>query len=88
MITAFRPRDPFVPDDADLKTIRPITNHSELYYQWAKYRVEVLRERLRGMLDALEEQHQEGKSTDAGRIKGFLKEQEEWLQRTNSEIVP
>lgn len=88
MITAFRPRDPFVPDDADLVTIRPISDKSELYFQWTKYRIEVLRERLRGMLEVLHDEHDAGKVTDAVRIKDFLKKQEDWLVRTNNEIVP
>lgn len=87
MITAFRPRDPFIPDDADLKNIRPNTDHSELYYQWTKYRAEVLRMRLDGMLQVLEEEHEKGRKTDAARIKAFLTDQEEWLERTNGEIV-
>ncbi|KAF1996224.1 hypothetical protein P154DRAFT_443854 [Amniculicola lignicola CBS 123094] len=87
MITSFRPRDPFVRDDSVLTSIRPISHHSELYYQWTKYRVEVMEERLRGMLKVLEEQHRADRPTDVKRIKEFLKEQEEWLAGTNQEII-
>jgi hypothetical protein len=87
MITSFRPRDPFVSDSSVLTSIRPISDHSELYFQWTEYRVEVLQQRLRVMLGALKEHHQKGKPTDAVRIKNFLREQEEWLSRTNEEIV-
>ncbi|KAF2265261.1 hypothetical protein CC78DRAFT_532665 [Lojkania enalia] len=88
MITSFRPRDPFMVDDSVLTSIRPISDLSELYYQWTKYRVEVLEERLRGMLRVLEEQHRAERKTDAERIKRFLKEQEEWLAITEREIIP
>ena len=86
MITAFRPRDPFMSDDSVLTTIRPITNLSELYFQWTEYRIEVLQERLRGMLKVLEEQHRADRPTDVKRIKEFLKLQEEWISITNIEI--
>ncbi|KAF2138211.1 uncharacterized protein K452DRAFT_277207 [Aplosporella prunicola CBS 121167] len=86
MITAFRPRDAFMPDDSVLTTIRPITNLSELYFQWTEYRIEILQERLRGMLKVLEEQHRAERPTDVKRIKEFLKLQEEWLSITNKEI--
>ena len=86
-VTTFRPRDPLMMDTSVLTTIRPITEHSELYYQWAEYRAEVLQDRLRAMLKVLREQHRAGRTTDKARLKQFLKEQEEWLARTNEEIV-
>ncbi|KAK6386159.1 hypothetical protein LTS17_001734 [Exophiala oligosperma] len=87
MITSFRPRDPFVRDSSVLTSIRPISDHSELYFQWTEYRVEVLQKRLVGMLKLLKEQHTAGKKTDVKTIKEFLKQQEEWLSITNAEIV-
>ncbi|KAF2653431.1 hypothetical protein K491DRAFT_633813 [Lophiostoma macrostomum CBS 122681] len=87
MITAFRPRDPLVMHDTVLTTIRPITNHSELYFQWTEYRVEVLQERLRMMVKMMEQQHRAGRKTDKARIKEFLRQQEEWLRITNDEII-
>lgn len=74
-------------DTSVLTTIRPITDHSDLYYQWAEYRAEVLQDRLRAMLKLLREQHRAGRTTDKARLKQFLKEQEDWLEHTNKEIV-
>ncbi|EXJ60455.1 hypothetical protein A1O7_04608 [Cladophialophora yegresii CBS 114405] len=88
MITSFRPRDPLVPDSSVLTSIRPISDHSELYFQWTEYRVEVLQGRLQIMLDMLREHHRAGNPTDVAKIKEFLKQQEEWLSCTNKEIVP
>jgi hypothetical protein len=88
MITSFRPRDPLVPDSSVLTSIRPISNLSELYFQWTEYRVEVLQGRLQVMLDMLREQHRAGNPTDVVKIKEFLKQQEDWLCSTNREIVP
>ncbi|CAI0647304.1 unnamed protein product [Colletotrichum noveboracense] len=87
MITSFRPRDPCVKDDSALTSIRPISELSELYYQWAKYRAEVVRARLDAMLNTLEEDHDAGKQTDVRGIKQFLLQNEEYFAITNKEIV-
>ncbi|KPM44121.1 hypothetical protein AK830_g2432 [Neonectria ditissima] len=87
MITSFRPRDAAIKDDSVLTSIRPISDPSELYYQWTKYRVEVLQERLKGMLDLLEENHSANKATDIKKVKEILQQQESYLAITNREIV-
>ncbi|KAJ3960406.1 hypothetical protein N0V92_002943 [Colletotrichum tropicale] len=87
MITSFRPRDPCVKDDSVLTSIRPISELSELYYQWAKYRAEVVRARIDDMLKMLEENHDAGRQTDVKEIKRFLKQNEEYLSITNAEVV-
>lgn len=74
-------------DDSVLTSIRPITEHSELYFQWTEYRIEVLQERLRTMMKEMEKQHRAGRKTDKERIKQFLEQQEQWLKITNDEIV-
>jgi hypothetical protein len=86
MITSYRPKDPFVRDSSVLTSIRPLTEHSELYFQWTEYRVEVLQERLRLMLKVLQEQHRAGRKTDIVRIKSFLQEQGDWIAGTSREI--
>ncbi|KAK7419269.1 hypothetical protein QQX98_003421 [Neonectria punicea] len=87
MITSFRPRDPTIKDDSVLTSIRPISDPSELYYQWTKYRVEVLQERLKKMLDLLEENRRAGNPTDVTKVKELLQQQESYLSITNKEIV-
>ncbi|KAJ9617087.1 hypothetical protein H2200_000808 [Cladophialophora chaetospira] len=87
MIAAFRPRDPFVSDTSVLTSIRPISHPSELYFQWTEYRVEVLQERLRIMLEVLRKEHVLGHPTDVAKIKEFLNQQAQWLLDTNTEIV-
>lgn len=87
MITAFRPRDPMVRDTSVLTSIRPISEYSELYFQWSKYRLGVLQGRLRVMLQDLEETHQANRQTDVKKMKQFLQQQEEWIVATNREIV-
>jgi hypothetical protein len=87
MVTAFRPRDANLQDSSVLTTIRPISEPSELYFQWAEYRVEVLQERLQRMLEVLKDEHHAEKPTNVKRLKDFLQEQGDWLSITNNEIV-
>lgn len=86
-VTSFRPRDPTTKDSSVLTSIRPISNHSDLYYQWTKYRIEVLQKRLEALLQLVEQDRRENKPTNKQMIKGFLQEHEEWLALTNKEIV-
>jgi hypothetical protein len=88
MVTAFRPRSCFVKDTSVLTTIRPLSNLSEVYFQWTTYRIEVLQERLRIIQGMMQEEYEKGKETDVDRIKSFLKEQEDWLGGTHREIEP
>jgi len=76
-----------VRDTSVLTTIRPISEPSELYFQWSTYRLEVLQGRLRVMLRQLEEAHRANRRTDVKKIKQFLQQQEEWLMDTNREMV-
>lgn len=84
MITSFRPRDVNVKDTSVLTSVRPLSEPSELYYQWTKYRLEVLQERIRKMCRALEDNHSRGKRTDIKEIKVFLQLQRRsgWLHLT------
>ncbi|KAF2108109.1 hypothetical protein BDV96DRAFT_504784 [Lophiotrema nucula] len=88
MITSFRARDPFVKDTSVLTNIRPISDKSEMYYQWTRYRMEVLIKKLEGMKEVLDGEHNENEGTDVERVKVFLKEQEGWVQGTWREIEP
>jgi ABC-type uncharacterized transport system ATPase subunit len=87
MVTSFRPRSASVRDDTVLTTVRPISDLSELYYQFSEYRFEILEERLRGMLKCLRERKGAGKRTEARAIKNFIEEQMAFLDRTGQELV-
>lgn len=88
MVTSFRPKSPFLPDDSALPTVRGISDLSELYYQYGRYRLEILEERIRDRLKRLREDNAAGKKTETKALKGFLEEQEQFINRTNTEIVP
>ncbi|KAK4552996.1 hypothetical protein LTR86_009920 [Recurvomyces mirabilis] len=88
MVTSFRPKSPHLPDDSVLSTVRGISDISELYYEYARYRLEMLEERTRVQLKSLREAHAAGKKTDEKGMKAFLALQKSLLERTDEEILP
>ncbi|KAF2725603.1 hypothetical protein K431DRAFT_317575 [Polychaeton citri CBS 116435] len=88
MVTSFRPKSAHLRDDTVLSTIRPISDISQIYYEFSKYRLENLEERIRSQLKKLQEANAAGKKTDTKALKAFLKEQEEFIAHTNAELVP
>ena len=87
MVTSFRPRSPYLPDDSVLTSVRPVSNLSELYTEFASYRLEMLEERIRKQLKILRDNQRAHKTLDAPALKAFLMEQEDFIKRTNEEIV-
>lgn len=88
MVTSFRPKSPHLPDDSVLTTVRGVSDLSELYYEFGRYRLEMMEERIRVQLKHLQDAHAAGKQTDTKALKAFLDEQERFLSHTNTEIVP
>lgn len=87
MVTSFRPRSPYLPDDSVLTTVRPVSNLNELYTEFASYRLEMLEERIRKQLKILRDDQQAKKRINTTALKAFLREQEEFIRRTNDELV-
>ena len=87
MVTSFRPRSHTVKDDTVLTTVRPISNLSELYYQFSEYRLEILEERIREQLKTLRETQKTGRKMKTKDLKAFLREQEVFLAHMNKEMV-
>lgn len=87
MVTSFRPRCPILPDDTVLTTVRPISDLSELYFQFSEYRLDILEERIRIQLKDLREKKRAGKKLNVKALKKFLKEQENFLAHMNQEMV-
>jgi len=86
-VTSFRPRSPFVRDDTVLTTVRPISDLSELYYEFGEYRLEMLEARISANLKRLRARRRAGKKFETRTFKRFLTEQEEFLKHTNNEVV-
>lgn len=87
MVTSFRPRDPTVQDDTVLTTVRPVSNLSELYYQFSEYRLEMLQERIRIQLATMRATMQAGKKFGTSAMKRFLNVQNDFLAHMDQEIV-
>ncbi|KAI0400459.1 hypothetical protein F4802DRAFT_619828 [Xylaria palmicola] len=87
MVTSFRPRNPSIRDDSVLTTVRPISNLSDLYNQFAEYRLKILEERIRLQLGEIQELCVAGKRVATKKLKDFLEEQEKFLVHMNKEIV-
>lgn len=87
MVTSFRPRSPFVKDDSVLKTVRPVSDLSELYFGFGEYRMEIMEERLRAKIKEIRDKRRAGKKFATAEFKDFLSEQVDFLAHTNEEIV-
>lgn len=75
-------------DDTVLTSVRPVSDLSLLYGQFAEYRLEMLEERVRAQLKKVRERRVSGKKFDTKTVKAFLQEQEDFIAHTNCEIVP
>ncbi|KAH7218087.1 hypothetical protein DER44DRAFT_650054 [Fusarium oxysporum] len=87
-ITAFRPKSPFVKDEMVLTGSRPISNQSELVYDYCTYRADVLEIRFREHAKKLRELQAAGIKFNPGAVREFLQEQKEMLEATLLEMVP
>jgi len=80
MVTAFRPKSPFVPDETILTGSRGISNLDELYPQYAEYRLEVLEERFRAKLREEKRRQVTRKRFKVADMRAFLAEQKEYIE--------
>lgn len=88
LVTSFRAKSPLIADDSNLRTVRGISDISEVYYQFAKYRMEILEARVRNQLKRLNDGYMAGKRTNTKELKKFFEEQEQFLQHMNAEMIP
>ena len=74
MVTSFRPRSSALRDDTVLTTVRPVSNLSELYFQFSEYRLEILEDRIRKQLKVLRDSKRGRKKFNTLKLKRFLQE--------------
>ena len=86
-VTSWRPRSPFVKDDSVLRTVRPVSDLNELYYDFAEYRLEILEQRIKKAREEMQEQRQMGGKFDTQGHKTFLEESVAFLRHTDGELV-
>ena len=87
MVTSFRPKSPLIQDDTVLTTVRAISDLSELYYQYAEYRLENLEERVRAHLKAMRGRKLAKRCFNTAATKSFISEQLDFLQKTLLQII-
>jgi hypothetical protein len=86
-VTSFRPKSAHLADDTVLRTVRPISDLSELYYEFGEYRLEILEERIRSKLHELRISRRAGKKIETTDFKNFLEKQVAFLNHTNNEMI-
>ncbi|KAI1394407.1 uncharacterized protein F4822DRAFT_439967 [Hypoxylon trugodes] len=80
MVTALRPKSPFVRDETILTGVRGISNLAELYPQYTEYRLEILEERFRAKLKEERRREISRHPFNVTEIRAFLTEQKEYLE--------
>lgn len=86
-VTSFRPASAMVKDDSVLTTVRPISDLSELYNDYAEYRLEIMEERIRHERKLLAARRKGGKKFDTLGHKKFLEDMMGFARHTDNEIV-
>lgn len=86
MVTALRPKSPFVRDETLLTGVRGISNLAELYPQYTEYRLEILEERFRAKLKQERRREIARAPYNLGDIRSFLTEQKEFLESMLEEL--
>ncbi|KAF4343396.1 hypothetical protein FBEOM_2694 [Fusarium beomiforme] len=84
----FRPRSPFVKDELVLTGSRPISNQSELLYDYCTYRTDTFEIRFRDHAKRLREQQAAGIKFNPDAVREFIQEQKEMLKATLLEMIP
>lgn len=86
MVTAFRPKCPFVRDETILTGSRVISNTEELYPQYIEYRLSNLEERFRRALQQEKRRQVERKRFDVAATRAFLQEQLDYIKTSINEV--
>ncbi|KAJ0414773.1 hypothetical protein BJY00DRAFT_320784 [Aspergillus carlsbadensis] len=87
MVTPFRPRDASVRDETILVGTRGISLLDEMYPQYFEYRMEVLEERVRGVMRGERGREGAGRAFDVEGVRGWIREQREFLDSMLREMV-
>jgi hypothetical protein len=86
-VTSFRPRSAMMKDDTVLTTVRPISDLSELYHDFAEYRLEIMEERIRQQRLEMAARRRASEKFNTLGHKKFLEEAVAFMEHTNNEIV-
>lgn len=86
-VTSFRPKSALLKDDSVLRTVRGVSDLSELYYGFAEYRLQLLKEQLEHELERVETAHRAGEDFDTNEHKQFLGRVGVFANQSDRELV-
>ncbi|CAG9984086.1 unnamed protein product [Clonostachys byssicola] len=87
IVTAFRPKDPLVTDEIILTGSRPISHKEDLYYQYSRYRLDVIEARSRHQFKKIMEHKRYGRDFDANEMKQWLAQQRDFIDAWMGELI-
>ena len=85
-ITSLRPRSPLAKDESVLTGVRPISNISDLYTLWTRYRLENLQARVTEKLKQERERISFARDFDIQEMRYWFLENIQYMQATLDEI--
>ncbi|CAI6341639.1 unnamed protein product [Periconia digitata] len=86
-VTSFRPKSALAPDDTELRTVRPVSNLSELYYDFAEYRLKMMEERVEAEREKMRAHRVRGDAMDTLEHKEFLGKMVRFAEQSDRELV-
>ncbi|OWY51606.1 hypothetical protein AALT_g11940 [Alternaria alternata] len=87
MVTAWRPKSPFISDQTVLAGIRGITEQNSLYYWFCDYRFDNMEARFREERRKILARQREGLEFDIDATREFLEEQQRTIKLLLDEVV-
>lgn len=87
MVTAWRPKSPFISDHTVLAGVRGITEQNSLYYWFCDYRFDNMEARFREERRKILERQREGREFDIDATREFLEEQQRTIKLLLGEVV-
>ncbi|KAE8159766.1 hypothetical protein BDV40DRAFT_290629 [Aspergillus tamarii] len=87
MVTSFRPRSPMIKDETVLTGVRGISDLNTLYSQYTEYRLELLEERLRIILQEERRRQAANRPFDIPKTRRVLLEQRNFLDSMLEELI-
>lgn len=85
-ITSLRPRSPLAIDESVLTGVRPISDISDLYTLWTRYRLENLRARIDDKLKMERERESFERDFDLAEVRSWLTQNISFMQATLNEL--
>ncbi|KAF1971371.1 hypothetical protein BU23DRAFT_471008 [Bimuria novae-zelandiae CBS 107.79] len=86
-VTSFRPKSALLRDDSELRTVRGVSDINELYYGFAEYRLQLLKELLEHEIERVKVAHRVGEGFGTVKHKLFLERVIDFVEQSNRELV-